>query len=119
MHLDRLPGWITFLLLLAPCATSQKVADLPNPSLYFEPNLGQAIPETRYIAYRPGYRIELEDSAISFVFPPAIHDAVSKPGRALRLRWIIDQEQPHSHPERRTRSVLLGMSPIWILRSIN
>jgi uncharacterized repeat protein (TIGR01451 family) len=94
MHLDRLPGWIPFLLLLAPCATSQKVAELPDPSLYFEPNLGQAIPETRYIAYRPGYRIELEDSAISFVFPPAIHDALSKPGRALRLSWIIDQKQP-------------------------
>ena len=97
MLLDRLLCCVPFLLPLAPCGTSQNVPDLTNPPLYFEPNLGQAIPETRYIAYRPGYRIVLEDSAISFVFSPAIHDSVSKPGRALRLRWISDQKPPEWH----------------------
>ena len=94
MHLGRLLCCIPFLTLLAPRGISQNVPDLTNHSIYFEPNLGQALPDTRYIANLPGYRIALEDSAISFVFPPRVQDSVSTTARTVRLRWTNDQEKP-------------------------
>ena len=120
MSLDRLLCLAASLLLPAPCGVAQAV---PNPTdhspLAFEPNRGQSLPGASYLANHRSYRIQINESSITYVTAAKGTEGALQT-RVLTMRWQGAERGAQFTPESRLPGIsnyLIGKdSSKWVTK---
>jgi uncharacterized repeat protein (TIGR01451 family) len=93
------------MLILAPSGIGQKLPNITNQPLTFEPNLGQSTPKVKYIASDRSHKILVSDSSFTYV----INEGSPVP-HAITLRWVGSAGVPTFVP----KDLLPGISNYFV-----